>query len=202
MNTSFTVGMLLASAGLAFAGGSPVVVQPPGSPGGTIRSATTQRMADNFTTPANARVTSLGWWGAAGSAESGDWIVEIYASDGAGGVGTSLYEETIPNGSVEQSPFGSRFYWEADLSNHVSLAAGQEYWLSVYRFGGSLAFLWTTNADSADGRYGRSNFPGSQDDYLVIDGTFDMAWQIIPAPGSAALVLGAAALNGVRRQRS
>lgn len=201
MNTTHAVWMLLVSSGSALAGSDPLIVQPPGDPGGTIRSATTQRIADNFTSPANATVASLGWWGAAGSAESGDWIVEIYASDGFGGVGVSLYEELILNESVDQSPHGLRHYWEVDLSGSVSLEAGHEYWLSVYRFGGSLAFLWTTNPDSADGRYGRSIYPDSQDDYLITDGTFDMAWQIIPAPGGSALLLGAGAQSVLRRRR-
>lgn len=183
-------------------GGSPVVLQPPGDPGGTIRSATTQRVADNFTAPTSAAITTIGWWGTAGSAESGDWLIEIYADDGAGGVGASLYEEMIPNIAVDQSPFGLRSYWETDLPSSFSIAAGEAYWLSIYREGGSVAFLWTTNPDSgADNRYGTSVHPLQEDQYLVRDGTFDVAWQIIPTPGTAATLAVIPGLAAWRRRR-
>ena len=141
-------------------------------------------------------VLSSGAWRARALAD----LVSAGAS-GAGGVGASLYEELIPNASVQQAPVGLRYYWEADLAAGVALTGGEDYWISVYRFGGSIAFLWTTNPDSGDGRRATSVFPTSQDDYHVTDGTFDMAWQLIPTPGAASMLLIAAGAAAARRRR-
>ena len=188
---------------LALAGAPVVAVlveQLPDSPGGLVRSATDQRVADDFTSPLTTRMTGLTWWGAEGSGESGDWLIEIYADNGQGHVGVSLHEEVISDSMVLQAPVGSRSVWTAELSAEVPLIAGGSYWLSVYRFGGSGAFVWTSS-DDGDGRFATASFPNFADTYQPA-GVFDVAWQVrVPAPGAGAVLLAAGVLS-LRRRRA
>jgi hypothetical protein len=177
-----------------------------------------QRMADNFTLDSDAEATAIRWWGGSQNFQFEDivnmisYTVVIYASDEFGEPDTAniLYQSTNGLGSADLDAVatgasllngGIEYAYTLNLEGPLALTAGTQYWISV---GATLALpggdAWVWSGSSTGDLVNASDFFNGSG-YTVFDPTFnDLAFEIIPTPGSTAL-LALAGLTAIRRRR-
>ncbi|GEM_PF-6841292 len=192
--------------------------------GGNQFSFADRRRADNFALPFPAEVDFVRFWGGTESDFFGSdnisnidaFNIRIFADDG-GVPGSILLDETVSKAAVnptlvpgQQVGFlnADMFRFEAALPSSVTLAANQQYWVSVaadvINPVGLNAEGWQWAAsDVGDDVLAQRNFDGAG--YFVNvnsprDAAFEFEGVIIPTPASAAL-LPLAGLVAMRRRR-
>lgn len=171
-----------------------------------------QRMADNFTLASDTEVTQIRWWGGSQNFQFADltnmssYTVRIFADDLSTEVFSTTVDTELSSLSVSATGAtlfggGMEFEYTLDLGSALSLSGGSEYWISIGSTlvnGGADAWVWS-GSSMGDLVNATDFFNGSG--FTVFDPTFnDLAFAIVPSPGSASVLVGAG-LVLVRRRR-
>lgn len=186
---------------------SAVVVEqlPPANPYG-VTSAGSLRLFDDFTLGANATIKSVTWWEQAVGPNTGTFEILFTRESG------ELPSTTVSLGSVTATSVADGYFttkYTANLPAAVSLTAGTNYFLSIYRTDGD--FVWV--AKLTGGVPGVFN--GDAYSILRVDGDdygagLNVAWSLndaalpgaVPEPASwAMMIAGIGAVGFVLRRK-
>jgi hypothetical protein len=155
------------------------------------------------------------WDDGAGLGQFGDFLVEIYADDAGGGPGTVLSSQIVP--LAGEFLTGDTYFGRPEIRVSVDIApvaldADTTYWVALTPFAPQNGFVLTSHSE-ANGdiigsgvyiRFPKFGFPdwapGAELFGEGYDISFSLQGEVIPAPGTLAL-LGFAGLLGPRRRR-